>query len=125
MAAFMNQLRFQRLYYDAFLQLVRIGVLVPALDGFEEICRRNVRRRGGNWSGDVDTSARRRRHLLIAARKAFFEFRRLETQARLIDTLPDVDVGFGRVSLRRWSKSEFLEYCEKQHLKTPQTYITA
>lgn len=37
MAAFMNQLRFQRLYYDGFLQLVRMGVLVPALDGFEEI----------------------------------------------------------------------------------------
>lgn len=31
--------------------------------------------------------------------------------------MPDADVGFGRVSLRRWSKAEFLEYCEKQCLQ--------
>src|SRR5207245_686027 len=36
-ASLMNQLRFQRLYFDAFVELVRMGVIIPALDGFEEV----------------------------------------------------------------------------------------
>ena len=32
-SALVNRLRFQLLYYDAFLELVRLGVLVPAFDG--------------------------------------------------------------------------------------------
>lgn len=117
MAAFMNQLRFQRLYYDAFLQLVRMGVLIPALDGFEEIFVETSEGEAVTGLGTLIRQLGGEGTLLIAARKAFFEFRRLETQARLIDTLPDVDVGFGRVSLRRWTKAEFLEYCQKRGLK--------
>jgi hypothetical protein len=114
MAAFMNQLRFQRLYYDAFLQLVRMGVLVPALDGFEEIFVETSDGDAVTSLGTLISQLGGEGTLLIAARKAFFEFRRLETQAKLLDTLPDVDVGFGRVSLHRWAKPEFLEYCRKR-----------
>src|SRR4029077_1840672 len=32
-AALVNRLRFQLFYYDAFLELVRLGVLVPAFAG--------------------------------------------------------------------------------------------
>src|SRR5579863_3689103 len=117
MAAFMNQLRFQRLYYDAFLQLVRMGVLIPALDGFEEIFVETSEGEAVTGLGTLIRQLGGEGTLLIAARKAFFEFHRLETQARLIDTLPDVDVGFGRVSLWRWTRSEFLEYCQKQGLQ--------
>jgi hypothetical protein len=114
MAAFMNQLRFQRLYYDAFLQLVRMGVLVPALDGFEEIFVETSEGDAVTSLGTLIGQLGGEGTLLIAARKAFFEFRRLETQAKLLDTLPDVDVGFGRVSIHRWGSSEFLEYCRKR-----------
>lgn len=114
MAAFMNQLRFQRLYYDAFLQLVRMGVIVPALDGFEEIFVETSDGDAVTSLGTLIGQLAGEGTLLIAARKAFFEFKRLDTQAKLLDTLPDVDVGFGRVTLRRWAKPEFLEYCDKR-----------
>ena len=32
-----NRFRFQFFYYDAFIELVKMGVLVPAFDGFEEM----------------------------------------------------------------------------------------
>jgi hypothetical protein len=35
--ALVNRLRFPFFYYDAFTELVRMGVLVPAFDGFEEV----------------------------------------------------------------------------------------
>jgi len=85
MAAFMNQLRFQRLYYDAFLQLVRIGVLVPALDGFEEIFVETSEGEAVTGLGTLIRQLGGEGTLLIAARKAFLRtFGRLETQARLI-----------------------------------------
>jgi hypothetical protein len=112
----MNQLRFQRLYFDSFVELVRMGVLIPALDGFEEVFVETdegdavsslgglIRQFGGDGS------------LLIAARKAYFEFNRLKTQARLLDALPSVDVSFGRVKLDRWNREQFIEYCGLNHL---------
>jgi hypothetical protein len=78
-----------------------MGVLIPALDGFEEVFVETdegdavsslgglIRQFGGDGS------------LLIAARKAYFEFNRLQTQARLLDALRSVDVSFARVKLDR------------------------
>lgn len=111
-AGLVNQLRFQRLYFDAFLQLVRLGMIVPALDGFEEIF---VETSEGDAISSLGTLIRQLHgegNMLIAARKAYFEFRQLQTQARLLDGLPDVDVIFGRVGLRRWQKAEFIKYCD-------------
>jgi hypothetical protein len=106
----MNQLRFQRLYYDAFLELVRMGVIVPALDGFEEVF---VETSDGDAVSSLGSLIRQMGGdgtLLIAARKAYFEYRRLETQAKLLDALPDVDVAFSRVRLKRWAREEFVTY---------------
>jgi len=109
-AALMNQLRFQRLYFDAFVELVRMGVIIPALDGFEEVF---VETSDGDAVSSLGTLIRQMSgdgSLLIAARKAYFEYRRLETQVKLLDALPDVDVAFSRVRLRRWKKEEFVTY---------------
>jgi hypothetical protein len=111
-AGLMNQLRYQRLYFDGFLQLVRLGMIIPALDGFEEIF---VETSEGDAISSLGTLIRQLRgegNLLIAARKAYFEFRALKTQARLLDALPDADVAFGRVGLARWGEAEFIKYCE-------------
>jgi hypothetical protein len=118
-AALMNQLRFPHLYFDSFIQLVRLGMLVPALDGFEEIF---VETQEGDAVSSLGTLIRQMHGegtLLIAARKAYFEFKGLETQARLIDTLPDADVSFSRVKLQRWDEEEFLRYCELSGVTDP------
>ncbi len=118
-ASLVNQLRFQRLYFDAFIQMVRMGVLVPALDGFEEIF---VETSEGDAISSLGTLIRQLRGegaILIAARRAYFEFRRLQTQARLLDGLPDVDVAFGRVGLHRWSRDEFVTYAKLNGVNSP------
>lgn len=110
-AALMNQLRFQRLYFEAFIQLVRMGYLVPALDGFEEIFVETATGDAVSSLGTLMYQLKGEGSILIAARRAYFEFKSLQTQARLLDALPDVDLGFGRVSLKRWGKDEFVKYC--------------
>jgi hypothetical protein len=110
-ASLMNQLRFQRLYFDAFVELVRMGVLIPALDGFEEVF---VETPDGDAVSSLGTLIRQLNGdgtLLIAARKAYFEFRSLETQAQLLDSLPNLDVAFARLRLERWGRAEFVRYC--------------
>jgi hypothetical protein len=109
-ASLVNHLRFQRLYFDAFIHLVRMGVLVPALDGFEEIFVETSEAEAISSLGNLIRHLQGDGALLIAARKAYFEFRNLRSQARLLDSLPGVDVAFGRVSLQRWSRKEFVAY---------------
>src|SRR4051794_23868961 len=93
---------------------LRYVPLVPALDGFEEIFVETSDGDAVTSLGTLIGQLGGEGTLLIAARKAFFEFKRLDTQAKLLDTLPNVDVGFGRVSLRRWAKQEFVEYCHRR-----------
>jgi hypothetical protein len=111
-AALLNQLRIRRFYIDGFMQLVRLGFLVPALDGFEEVF---VETAGDAVSslGNLIQDMRGEGTLLIAARTAYFDFRRLDMQARLLDAMRTVDVGFGRLSLKRWGPEEFIAYCDR------------
>ncbi len=109
-AALMNQLRFQRLYFDSFMYLVRMGVIVPALDGFEEIFIENSEGDAISSLGSLIHQLRGEGALLIAARKAYFEFQSLSNQAKLLDSLRGSDVSFARVGLRRWERDEFIQY---------------
>jgi hypothetical protein len=52
--------------------------------------------------------------VMIAARKAYFEYKNLRTQTRLFDSLGGQAVTFSRLSLNRWNKARFLEYAEKR-----------
>ncbi len=123
-ASLMNQLRFQRLYFDAFVELVKMGVLIPALDGFEEVF---VETADGDAVSSLGTLIRQLGGdgtLLIAARQAYFEFRGFETQAKLLDTLPGVDVAFSRLQIERWGKEEFFRYCGLNGLQNPERLYT-
>jgi len=109
-AGLLNQLRIRRFYLDAFLHLVRLGYIVPALDGFEEVF---VETSGEAVSslGNLIRDMRGEGTLLVAARTAYFEFKRMDRQARLFDAIPNFEVGFGRLSLTPWRKREFVSYC--------------
>ena len=120
-ASLMNQLRFQRLYFNSFVELVRLGVLIPALDGFEEVFIETAEGDAVSSLGTLIRQLGGDGTLLIAARKAYFEFRSLETQARLLDSLPNLDVSFTRLRLERWGKGEFVEYCSLNGLRDAET----
>jgi len=109
-AALVNKLRFNYLYFDSFVELVRLGVVIPAFDGYEEMLVEGSKGEAvsalGNLVQRLDSSG----SVLIAARKAFFEYLSFRTQARLLDAIGDRSVAFSRLALSRWSKKQFCEY---------------
>lgn len=112
--ALQNRYRFPFLYYNSFVALVKMGVIVPAFDGFEEMFVENSSGEALSAMGILVGSLDSRGTMVIAARKAYFEFENLHTQVRLVDTIRTYSVGFGRLELKRWAKQQFLAYCTKR-----------
>ncbi len=110
-----NRLRFQHLYYDAFLELVNLEVIVPAFDGFEEMFIESPTGEAVSALGNLVQHLRSSGSVLIAARKAYFEFHSFRTQARLFDAISQ-SVSFSRLALRRWQRNQFKKYCNLRGL---------
>ena len=108
-----NRLRFPYYYYDSVLELVKRNAIVLALDGFEEMFIET--RTGdavsslGNLVNQLDSSGK----LLVAARSAYYNYRDFEAQAKLFQSIRTADVSFAEVSLRRWSKDQFIALAKK------------
>lgn len=115
-AELVNRFRFQFFYYDAFIELVRLGVLVPAFDGFEEVFVEGSPIEAvsslGNLVRTLDSSG----SIVVAVRKAHFEYHNFQHQARLLDATSDVDATFARISLERWDREHFLQYADRRKL---------
>ena len=125
-SALVNRLRFQLLYYDAFLELVRLGVLVPAFDGFEEMIVESSSGEAISALGNLVTRLRSAGTLLIAARKAYFDYPSLRSQATLFDSIGSSgDVAFSRVSLKRWDRNKFTQYARKRGVDEPDDLFDA
>lgn len=112
--ALQNRYRFPFLYYNSFIALVRMGVIVPAFDGFEEMLVESSSGEALSAMGILVGSLKSRGAMVVAARKAYFEFENLRTQEKLFDTIRTYSVGFGKVELARWKKEQFLAYCGKR-----------
>lgn len=118
-ATLVNRLRFQILYYDAFLELVRLGVLVPAFDGFEEMIIESSSGEAISALGGLVSDLQSCGSVLIAARKAYFDYASFRSQARLFDSIGKSDVTFGRLALKRWDRDHFVAYAQKRRLSDP------
>jgi hypothetical protein len=114
--ALQNRYRFPFLYYNSFLALVRMGVIVPAFDGFEEMFVENSSGEALSAMGLLVGALNSTGAVVVAARKAYFEFENLKAQEKLYDTISSYSVGFGKIELSRWSDKQFLEYCEKRNI---------
>lgn len=115
-----NRYRFPFLYYQSFLALVRMGVVVPAFDGFEEMFVESSSGEALSAMGILVGALDSRGSIVVAARKAYFEFENLRSQERLFDTIKGFSVGFGKVELHRWAKTQFIEYCGKREVDEPE-----
>lgn len=113
-AELVNRFRFQFFYYDAFLELVRLGVVVPAFDGFEEIFVEGITGEAVSSLGNLVRSLASSGSIVIAVRKAHFEYHSFRDQARIFDALSDVDASFARISIERWDRTRFLTYCNQR-----------
>ena len=125
-SALVNRLRFQLLYYDAFLELVRLGVLVPAFDGFEEMIVESSSGEAISALGNLVGRLRSAGTLLVAARKAYFDYPSFRSQARLFDGIGSgEDVSFSRVSLNRWDRDDFTRYAHERGVRAPDDLFSA
>jgi hypothetical protein len=109
-----NRYRFPFLYYNSFLALVKMGVIVPAFDGFEEMFVENSSGEALSAMGILVGSLDSKGAMVVAARKAYFEFENLRVQERLFDTIRTFSVGFGKLTLKRWAKPQFIHYCKNR-----------
>lgn len=123
-AALVNRLRFQFFYFEAFLELVRLGFIVPAFDGFEEMIIESSAGEAVSALGGLVTSLESEGSVLVAARRAFFDYRSFRTQAKLLDAIGG-DVAFSRLALDRWSRSQFLEYSRKRAVRNAEALHAA
>lgn len=108
-----NQFRFPYFYYDSFIELVKLGVIVPAFDGFEEMFVENSSGDALSAMGMLVNSLESSGCAVIAARKAYFDFQNLKMQSRIFDTYKGNSVEFERISLQRWDRERFIAYAEK------------
>lgn len=115
--ALQNRYRFPFLYYNSFLALVKMGVIVPAFDGFEEMFVESSSGEALSAMGILVGSLESRGAMVVAARKAYFEFENLRTQERLFDTIRTLSVGFGKLELKRWARAQFMAYCTNRGVK--------
>jgi hypothetical protein len=124
-AALVNKLRFSYLYYDAFIHLVRLGAVIPAFDGYEEMLVEGSKGEAvsalGNMVQNLDSSGT----VFIAARKAFFEYVSFKTQAKLLDAIGDRSAAFSRLALHRWSRAQFCEYGRLRDVASPEEIYEA
>lgn len=119
-ATLVNDLRFQLLYYDAFLELVRLGVIAPAFDGFEEMIIEGSTGEAISALGRLVSDLKSAGAVLIAARKAYFDYASFRSQARLFDSIGKNDVTFGRLSLTRWGQKHFVDYARGRKIENPE-----
>ena len=115
-ATLANRFRFLGLFYRPFIELVRYGLIVPAFDGFEEMFVETPSGDAVSALGGFLSDLQGEGTTLIAARSAYFEYRRLNTQARLFDSIRGLSVSFSRISIDRWQRDHFMEYCVERGL---------
>jgi hypothetical protein len=111
--ALSNRFRFPFYYYESVIELVRMGKLVLALDGFEEMFVETSAGDAISSVGNLVSSMQSEGRLLIAARTAFFKFKDLDTQSNLFRTFDNSEVDFGQVSLLKWTRDQFLALADR------------
>lgn len=121
-ASIVNNLRFRYFYYDSFIELVKLGLIVPAFDGFEEMFMQSSTGEALSATGGLINKMGSSGSMLIAARKAYFEYKSFNSQAKLFDNISS-SVSFSRMSIQRWHRHQFIEYTNKKGvLKSEEIY---
>lgn len=115
-ASIVNNLRFRYLYYDSFLELVKLGLIVPAFDGFEEMFMQSSTGEALTATGGLINKLNSSGAILIAARKAYFDYKSFGSQAKLLDSI-NGSVSFARMAIERWKRDQFLEFGEKKGIQ--------
>ena len=94
-----------------------MGAIVPALDGFEEMFVENANGDAISALGNLMEMLGSSGTVLIAARNAYFDYKNLNTQAPLFESIRHQSVEFSRLALNRWSRDQFVQYASLSGVK--------
>lgn len=112
-----NTFRFPYLYYDSFLQLIKMGVIVPAYDGFEEMFVENSSDDAFSAVKNLVSSLDSEGAIIIAARKAYFDFEDKKLGEQIIDNINDYSILTDKLTIEKWDKQHFIDYAKKRGKK--------
>ncbi|WP_411880675.1 hypothetical protein [Polaromonas sp. YR568] len=119
-AALVNKLRFNYFYFDAFLALIRIGAIIPAFDGYEEMLVEGSKGEAVSALGGIVQSLDSSGTLIVAARKAFFDYLSFKSQAKLLDAVGNHSASFFKMEITRWTKDQFIDYGNQRGIASPE-----
>ena len=100
-----NRFRFRYCYFDAIIELVKMGSLVLGLDGFEEMVVEGKEERVISSLGELLKELMSSGRMVISARRAFYDYA-LRNQMPLLESLKDIYVDFNAYRLTQWRKDE-------------------
>ena len=112
-AAELGRLRISGVFYSGVLRLVRHGLLVIAVDGFDELLAEVGFGEAYSGLGAFVRQLDGRGVVIAAARSAYFEAENYSAQGHLLASLPGVRVQVEHVRLRGWAKEQTVEYFQK------------
>lgn len=104
--ALANKYRFRDYYYEAVVALVKLGVIVLGLDGFEEIIVEGREEKVISSLTELLKKLNSKGKVVVSARKAFYDYA-TRKQIGLLDALREYDVAFPAFRLKQWQSSEF------------------
>lgn len=119
MGALANKYRFPFMNYEAFMEMIKLGVLIPALDGFEEMFVETGTGEALSAMGILLNGLDSSGSVIVSARKAYYEFENLKIQPKLFDIIRDLDVNFFKVDIERWDKNRFTSYLKNCKISNP------
>jgi hypothetical protein len=111
-----NRFKFSGFYYNSFIELVKLGYIIPAFDGFEEMFIETPSGAAINSMAEFIKELDGHGTVLVAARSAYYEYQNLTTQSKIFDSLSNQSVAFSKINIHKWTKENFIEHGLKKAL---------
>lgn len=101
-----RKFRFRDYYFNSLIELIKLGLIVLGLDGFEEMSVEGKDDKVISSLGELLSQFDSKGKIIISARKAFYEYA-LENRIALGDVMEKHEIEFSACKLVPWSIDQF------------------
>ena len=106
----LGQLRISGVFYPGIVRLIRHGLIIIAIDGFDELLAEIGYGEAYSGLGGFLRQLEGRGVIIAAARSAYFQVENYTAQSRLLASLPDTQVTVHQMTLHNWTKKETVQF---------------
>ncbi len=115
-----EKFRLRGYYFTGVVELVKLGLLVVGLDGFEEMTVEGKDDKVISSLGELLSLFDSKGKVVISARKAFYEFA-LQNQAPLQDVMRSCEIEISAYRLQQWTAVQFRQLLDKRGFNVDET----